>query len=255
MMRAFVILAAFVLIAVPLLGQNQPDAKKVEADKLYNDGNTLYRAGDFAGAIKKYTSAIDLADDYKYRYQLGLAYKNTRDISNAISQFDKSVTLKPDFAVGHYALGTAQLSAKDYAASIDHFKKALQFDPSMDRAKTGMAEAYAGHAQKLSDEGDLMGAGRVCNEALALHSNNPKLMLISARVFNKLGDGEKARVAAQGALDAKKRGAKGAEYFELGLAYKQLKDYEKARAAFNEAKKDASYSRNAQYELDGLKGK
>ena len=254
-MRALVILAAIVVMAVPLFGQNPPDAKKVEADKLYNDGNTLYRSGDFAGAIKKYNSAIEIADDYKYRYQLGLSYKNSRDISNAIGQFEKSVALKPDFAVGHYALGTAQLSARGYDESVDHFKKALQFDPSMDRAKTGMAEAYAGKAQRLSDEGDLQEAGKVCDEALALHSSNPKLLLISARVYNKLGNGEKAREAAQSALEAKKRGARGAEYFELGLAYKALQDYEKARASFNEAKKDPNYSRNAQYELDGIKGK
>jgi len=254
-MRALVILAAFVAVAVPLFGQNPPDAKKVEADKLYNDGNTLYRSGDFAAAIKKYSSAIEIADDYKYRYQLGLAYKNTRDVKSSISQFEKSVALKPDFAVGHYALGTANLSARSYDESIDHFKNALKYDPSMDRAKTGMAEAYAGKAQQLSDEGDLKGAGMVCDEALALHSNNAKLLLISARIYNKLGNGEKALQSAQSALDAKKRGARGAEYFELGLAHKSLKDYEKARSAFNEAKKDPSYSRNAQYELDGLKGK
>jgi tetratricopeptide (TPR) repeat protein len=66
---------------------------------------------------------------------------------------------------------------------------------------------------------------------------------------------EKALEAAQEAIQLKKRGAKGAEYFEVGLAYKKLKDYDKARTAFLEAKKDPSYSRNAQYELDGLKGK
>ncbi|MEX0737125.1 MAG: hypothetical protein WD182_06755, partial [Bacteroidota bacterium] len=61
--------------------------------------------------------------------------------------------------------------------------------------------------------------------------------------------------AAEEAIKQKKRGAKGAEYFEIGLAYKKMKDNEKARAAFAEAKKDPTYSRNAQYELDGLKGR
>ncbi len=254
-MRALVILAAVAMLTVPVVAQNNGDTKKVDADKLYNEGNTLYRSGDFAGAITKYQGALALADDYKYRYQLGLAYKNTRKTDEAISQFEKSVELKPDFAVGHYALGTANLAARSYADAIDHFKKALQYDPSMDRAKTGIAEAYSGEAQRLADEGQLQAASKLCDEALAIHSSNAKLLLIAARVYNKSGDAQKALDAAKSALDTKKRGAKGAEYFELGIAYKRLNDYENARAAFNEAKKDPTYSRNAQYELDGLKGK
>jgi tetratricopeptide (TPR) repeat protein len=254
-MRALVILAALAVLALPLVAQNGADTKKVDADKLYNEGNTLYRSGDFAGAITKYQGALALADDYKYRYQLGLAYKNTRKTDDAIAQFEKSVELKPDFAVGHYALGTANLSARSYAEAINHFKMALQYDPSMDRAKTGIAEAYSGEAQRLSDEGQLQAASKLCDEALALHSSNSKLLLIAARVYNKSGDSEKALEAAKSALEYKKRGAKGAEYFELGIAYKRMNDYTNARAAFNEAKKDPTYSRNAQYELDGLKGK
>jgi tetratricopeptide (TPR) repeat protein len=254
-MRSLVILAAIALMIVPVVAQNTTDTKKVDADKLYNEGNTLYRSGDFSGAINKYVAALELADDYKYRYQLGLSYKNTRQMDDAIEQFEKSVELRANFAVGHYALGTANLSARNYAESIEHFKKALEVDPRMDRAKTGIAEAYSGEAQRLSEAGQLRAAGNVCDEALAIHGTNSKLLLIAARVYNKLGDAEKALDAAKNALQYKKRGRKGAEYFELGIAYKKLNDYANARAAFLEAKKDPTYSRNAQYELDGLKGK
>jgi len=39
------------------------------------------------------------------------------------------------------------------------------------------------------------------------------------------------------------------------MGYKKLQNWTEARKAFNEARKDPQYARNAQYELDGMKGR
>jgi tetratricopeptide (TPR) repeat protein len=231
------------------------DPQKVEADKLYNEGNSLFRSGNYAGAIEKYKAALAIAKDYKYYYQLGLAYKNSRQTDQALAALEESVKAKTDFAIGYNALGSTYLASNVYDKAIEAFKQALKYNPSLDQSKKGIEEAYAGKIQELSDGGKYEDAGAMADEALATYKDNPKLYLLAARIYNRLSQPEKAISAAQKAIELKKRGGKGAEYFEIGIAYKQLKDYAKAREAFNEAKKDAAYSRNAQYELDGLKGR
>lgn len=242
--------------AIPALGQSStPDPKKVEADKLYNDGNGLFRSGNYPGAMEKYQAALALAKDFRYYYQLGLSFKNTRQIDKALEAFEESIKLKNDFYQGHNAIGGTFLANRVYDRAIEAFKQALKYNPQMSQAVLGIGEAYAGQAQQLMNDGKVNEAGTLVDEALQQHPNNAKLYLIGAVVYNKLDQPDKAILAAQEAIKQKKRGAKGAEYFEIGIAYKKLKDIEKARAAFAEAKKDPSYSRNAQYELDGLKGK
>lgn len=250
------LLVLLFLNAVPVLGQSPaPDPKKIEADKLYNEGNGLFRSGNYASAIEKYHGALSMAKDFRYYYQLGLSYKNARQADKALEAFEESIKLKGDFYQGYNAVGSTLLASRVYDKSIESFKQALKYNPQMSQAVLGIGEAYAGQGQQLVNDGKFNEAGTLIDEALGQHPNNPKLYLIGAIVYNKLDNPEKAIQAAEEAIKQKKRGAKGAEYFEIGLAYKKMKDNEKARAAFAEAKKDPSYSRNAQYELDGLKGR
>ncbi len=229
--------------------------EKNDADKLYNEGNARYKSGNFQGAIEKYTEALNIVGDYRYHYQRGLSFKNSRQYDKAISDFEAAISLKKDFAIGYNALGGVHLMTGDFDKSIESFKLASKNDPRLDRSRKGIGEAYAGKAQQLLDAGRFEAAGALLDEALAEHSENAKLYLIAARVYNRLENPEKSIGSAQEAIKLKKRGAMGAEYFELGIGYKKLNDFGKARAAFIEAKKDPSYSRNAQYELDGLKGR
>ncbi len=232
-----------------------PDPQKIEADKLYNEGNGLFRAGNFAAAIEKYKAALNLNKDYKYYYQLGLSYKNSRQNDNAIASLRESVNLKTDFAPGYNALGGLYLVSGDFDRAIESFKQALRYNPQLEPSKRGISEAYAGKAQQLYDSGKFNEANELINEALEETQDNPKLYLLAARVYNRLEQPEKVIAAAETALKLRKRGSTGAEYFEIGIAYKKLGDFAKARAAFNEAKKDPAYSRNAQYELDGIRGR
>ncbi len=258
-MRSF-FLVVLVAIATSLaLAQSSsssaPDQQKNDADKLYNEGNSLFRAGNYSGAIEKYRAALAVAKDFKYYYQLGLSYKNSRQMDQAIASLEEAVKAKNDFAIGYNALGGTYLTSGVYDKSLDAFKQALKHNPSLDQSKKGIEEAYAGKIQELSDAGKFSEAGNMSDEALTTYKDNPKLYLLAARVYNRLEQPEKAIEAAEKAISVKKKGGKGAEYFEIGIAYKRMKEFAKARDAFNEAKKDPQYGRNAQYELDGLKGR
>jgi tetratricopeptide (TPR) repeat protein len=259
-MRSFVLVVLLAVVASLAFSQGAasagtPDQQKVDADKLYNEGNGLFRSGNYSGAIEKYQAALKLNKDFKYFYQLGLAYKNSRQNDNAIAALKESVTLKNDLAPGYNALGGIYLATGDYDNSLESFKQALRYNPNLEPARKGIAEAYAGKIQQLYDNGRFKEAGALSDESRADDPTNAKLHLLAARVYNRLEEPEKVIAAAEAAIKHKKRGPNGAEYFEIGVAYKKLQAFEKARAAFLEAKKDPTYSRNAQYELDGIKGR
>ena len=255
-MRLFVLIFALVVVATVGFAQaSSPGEQNVEADKLYNEGNSLFRAGNYAGAIDKYKAALAIAKDYKYYYQLGVSYKNSRQNDMAIASLMSSVQEKADFAAGHHALGGAFQTKGDYDKAIESFKQAVKYNPSYAPSKRGIEEAYAGKIQELADAGKYEEAATMADEALGSYKDNAKLNLLAARVYNRLEQPEKAIAAAEEALKLKTRGGKGPEYFEIGMGYKKLKNWPEARKAFTEARKDPQYARNAQYELDGMKGR
>lgn len=236
-------------------GDREARLRKNSADSLFNVGNSAYRSGQFQQAIENFTAAIKIAEDHRYHYGLGLAYSQTRKFPEAIAEFDKAIKLKPDFFLAYFGMANTHLRQGEFLEAIADYKESMK-DPSLkSRAERSIQEAYAGAAQKLYDRGTVDSAGAVVDEALASASDNPKLYLIAARIYNRLEKPEQALDAAQKALQNKKTGSKGAEYFEIGVAYKKMAKYPEAREAFNNAAKDPVYARNAQYELDGIRGR
>ncbi|MEX1138788.1 MAG: tetratricopeptide repeat protein [Bacteroidota bacterium] len=255
MSRLWMVLIGIAVMFSLAVGQGAADQSENEARKLFNEGNALFKRGNYTGAIEKCKAALAIAQDYRYQYLLGLSYKNSKQYADAVTALKASIALNGGFAGAHNAVGGLYLTQAQYDAAIEAFKTALKADPKLKPALKGISEAYAGKGQQLMDQGKYENAGELIDEALLQHSDNPKLYLLAARIYNRLERPEKAIEAANEALKQKKGRSKGAEYFEMGMAYKKMNDFAKARTAFSEAGKDASYSRNAQYELEGLRGK
>lgn len=256
MRRGILVLVSLMSFSSLLVAQaTQADDPKNEAKKLFNEGNGLYRSGNYLAAIEKCKEAIALDEDYRYYYLMGLSYKHSKQYADAVTALLGSIRINPAYAGSHNSLAGVYLIQRDYDNSIESFKTALKHDPKLKASLAGILEAYAGKVQQLMEQGKMEEAGTLVDEALSQQSANSKLYLVAARVFNKLERPEKALDAANEALKLKKGRSKGAEYFEIGVAYKKMNEIASARKAFSEARKDPTYARNAQYELDGLKGK
>ena len=96
-----------------------------DAAKLYNEGNSLLKAGNYKGAITNYDQALAIEKDYRIYYQKGIAQKKTNDLSGALSSFEECIKLKSDFEAGYNALGGVYFSMGDYNKAIDNFEKVL----------------------------------------------------------------------------------------------------------------------------------
>ncbi len=245
---AFLSVLALLLLASPSMAQSNNDAKK-----LFNDGNALLKSGDFEGAISKYDAALKIEKHEYFYYQRGLAQKKARKMDEALASFEAAVQTNPKWATGYAALAGAFFSKGEYDKAISNYENALKENPTLGQAKKGLAAAQTAQSQTLLGQGEIAGSIELCEKAIANDDKYDKAYLILAQAQNKNGKYEEAIKAAQSAIKYIKSPQKGAAYFEMGLAYRNLGNIAKAKEAFTSAKKDPSYARNAEYELKMLK--
>jgi tetratricopeptide (TPR) repeat protein len=222
-----------------------------EAKKLYNQGNAKLKSGDFAGAVQHYDQALAVEKHQFYFYQRGIALRKSGKEPQAIESFKAAVELAPKFDPGFNALGSGYFALKKYDLAIEHYQKALKIKPSLAPAKKGLAAALTANANKLSNDGDLEGAIAQATQAISTEPNYSTAYIILAKSYNKSAKYKQAISAGENALK-KMRGSKGAAHFEIGLAHRNLGNTAAAKKAFKMAKKDPTYSRNAEYELKQL---
>jgi tetratricopeptide (TPR) repeat protein len=136
---------------IGVLGVKEPAAAAVdpqEVETLNNEGNRLATAGDFRGAIDRYTKAITLSP-------------NTPGIYNN--------------------RGNARASINDHAGAVADYTDAVRLD-------SGFAEAYANRGVSKALLGDLQGAREDYSEALRLVPRDPVVLANRGRVRSELGD-------------------------------------------------------------------
>jgi len=223
-----------------------------EAKKLFNDGNALLKSGDYDGAIQKYNAALKLEKHEFFYYQRGLAERRARKVDASILSFEEALKLNPKFAAGYFALGSSYFTKNDFEKAIENYELALKENPTLGQAKKGLAAAQSARANDLVNAGDISGAIALTKKAIENDPQFDKAYLVMAQAYNRDGKYNDAITAATEALRFMK-GPKGAAHFEMGLAYRNLGNTAKARESFNNAKKDPSYARNADYELKMLR--
>lgn len=86
------------------------------------EGDSLYGAGNYAGAVAAYdsivNSGLESADLY---YNLGNAYYKTGDLPNAILYYEKALKLKPKHSDAAYNLELTQQYITDKIEVVDVF--------------------------------------------------------------------------------------------------------------------------------------
>lgn len=244
----FLSILSLALLTASAMAQSNNDAKK-----LFNEGNALLKSGDFEGAVVKYDGALKLEKHEFYFYQKGLALKKARKMDDALVAYEAAVKQNPKWAPGYVGLAGAQFSKGNYEGAIENYTNALKENPTLGPAKKGLSAAQTARGQELLTKGESSKAAELCQQAIENNPKYDKAYTILAQAYNKDGKYKDAIKAAENAVKYSKSPRKGAQYFELGLAHRNLGNTSKAKEAFQNAKKDPSYARNAAYELDMLK--
>ncbi|KAK8198679.1 Hsp90 cochaperone [Zalaria obscura] len=109
------------------------------ADALKAEGNKLFAAKDFQGAVEKFTEAINLdpTNHVLYSNRSG-AYASLKDFEHALEDANKTTEIKPDWAKGWGRKGAALHGEGNLVDAVDAFEKALELEPTNTQAKSGL---------------------------------------------------------------------------------------------------------------------
>lgn len=116
-----------------------------EAQGYYNEGKAYYDQGKWNSAIKKLEQAVDLRADYTdAKYDLHMArgrrlYKrgSLNTLWDAITEYGKASTLKPELAEPYYYMGLAyeKKDRDDYKMPTEVYRHAIAAEPDSKFAK------------------------------------------------------------------------------------------------------------------------
>ncbi len=222
-----------------------------EAGKLYNEGNSLLKAGNYNGAIENYNNALAIEKDYRIFYQRGVALKKTRNLEEAKNSFEECLKLNSKFSGGFNALGGVYFQMGNYLAAIENFEKVLSLTDKANiekKVKKNLSLAYSKLGNiELSNGNPTKGVEYLTK---AVNFNNYDAAYLSlAKIYSEIGEWDKSITASQDALKYRSKISSGGPYFYMGISYKGKGDHEKAIDMFNKAKNDVTYRKTAEYEL------
>lgn len=248
-------------------------------DKTYNEGNKLVRRGDYEGAEDYFNKVIEIDPAY-YRANFQLGYLNYKlgDYDLALEHYSKTVEKNPAYSKGWYALGSTYNRNGDYDNALKALDSAIDADPTYSKAlvqkgkilmKQGdysMAEKALNQAIQVEpsysnayiDLGQIYVSQERWDDAISSLSTATALDIqkyngwfLLAQAQNAQSACEDAKESARSALDVKSDYAPA--HYELGRAETCLGNKTGALSAFENARKDRSWRKNAEYEIDKIK--
>jgi len=226
-----------------------------DAGKLYNEGNSLLKAGNYNGAISSYDKALAIEKDYRIYYQKGVAQKKTEDLAGAKASFEECLKLKTDFESGYNALGGVFFSLSDFSQAIANFEKALALskdESTQTKIKKNISIAYFKLGNEEISKNNFSKAIEYLNKSIE-NDNYDAAYLSLAKAYSETKEWDKTITASENAIKYKVKITAGGPSYYMGLAYKGKGDIPKAKEMFGQAKSDPSYKKSAEYELSLLK--
>lgn len=103
--------------------------RPVDPETRFHLAETLYRAGNTAGAVEQYRMAAELELDYVEAWtQLGCVALETQDTATAEEAFRAALKRHPDYPDAHYHLAQLLTESGRMAEASAHWKRYLEFD-------------------------------------------------------------------------------------------------------------------------------
>jgi len=110
---------------------------------LYNIRASCYKANaQMDASIKDYEKAITLKPDYaEAYYNLGVTLRELGQIDAALKSYEKALAIKHEYPGAHNNLGTILLDLGSLDSAVDHFEWAVAFKPDYAEAHNNLGVA------------------------------------------------------------------------------------------------------------------
>lgn len=205
---------------------------KSEADAALAS-ESLVKAKQYVATAKEpkdINDRIQRANQFLYYYQVqkGKGFFDTKDYTNAYTEFNKALDYNPNDTTANYASGLAAMYLKDYDKAIEKYKGLLNTNYSQ------LESIYSNLAIMYASKKDTAGAIQILSEGSAKLPNSTELA--TREIEFNLMTGKQKEVIAKISAQADKNPTNRLYPFYLGIAYSSLLDDKKSTEA---AKKEA----------------
>lgn len=250
------IFLATLMFSEPSHAQPQREELK-KAVVLYKDGDQLFNATDYRGAVGQWEEALTIFKKLGEKKMigatignLGIAYYNLGDYRKAINCHEQALLIANELgdnqgkgiALGH--IGNAYNDLGDYRKAISFFKQVLAISAELgDKQGKGGALNNLGNA--YGHIGDELKAIKYYELALAISEELEDKQIMGSCLgnlglsYSNLGDYRKAISYQEQSLtianEIGDKGGKGISLGNLGITYCNLGDYRKAIRFFEQA--------------------
>jgi len=224
-----------------LAAQGLPELAPSRSYLTLTYANALYLLRKNDEAITQFKRSIALKPGSAEAHNnLGVALDEKHDLDGAIAEYREALRLKPEDAEAHYNLGIALRDKHDLDGAITEYREAVRLKPDY-------ADAHNNLGIALRDKHDLDGAMAECREALRL---KPHL----AEAHNNLGNALRDKHDLDGAIteyrEALRLKPDSAEvHNNLGNVLRDKRDLDGAMAEYREALRLKPDDADAHYNL------
>ena len=115
-----------------------------ESPELFTEGNTLFDAGDYAGAAAKWNEFLAVNPELHQVYgNLGNAYREMGELDKAREAYDALLAVEPANTMANYNLGEMLVESGDIDAAMPYFETVLVSAPDDPAVYYNVAELYS----------------------------------------------------------------------------------------------------------------
>jgi tetratricopeptide (TPR) repeat protein len=219
-------------------------------------GLARYEAHDYAGAINRFTDALNFPTDPKeiinpadVHFYRGNGYLFQNDLGHAIEDYDKALIIELDLAEAYSNCGLAYDEKGMHDLAIAKYNKAISLDP-------GASWVYHNRGVAYYKKGNLDSAIADFNIVISLDPDSPLVYNSRGLAYNDKGEYDLAIVDFNKAISIKPDYV--AAYNNRGACYADQRDYDLAISDYNKAISlnsdyaDGYYNRGLAYSKKGV---
>jgi tetratricopeptide (TPR) repeat protein len=191
-------------------------------------GIELYREGDFNKAVKALKEAVKKQEgDSDAWYYLGLSLNRAGKVEDARKAFEKTISLRPDFAPAYTEMAYIQLLGNDNKEAVKNAEKALALDPK------NVESLFIAGVAHLKERAVAEALDRA-EEALKIKPDYPQALILKTQTLvnifyqeeqAKWGGKPEWREEGKSSDDAVGEAKKRADYSLLNAASESLESY------------------------------
>ncbi|WP_310483810.1 tetratricopeptide repeat-containing serine protease family protein [Chamaesiphon sp. VAR_48_metabat_403] len=196
----------------PATGSSQPTT----ADDFFITAQEKSQKGDYQNAIADYNRALSLNPQFEEIYfRRGIARSLTKDSQGAEADYTRAIALNPQHAEAYLHRGSTRNLLANWQGAKSDFDVAIALEPNL-------ASAYVGRGVALCELKDRQSGLKDYDRAISIDPNNADAFTHRAFAYHQLGNNRSAVANYVAAAELYQKQGKDSKYMETVQKIKQL---------------------------------